>query len=51
MTKDKSICEFNWKAPDFELPSTNGKLFTQELAVAFKTGVSFKNTSFNAALL
>ena len=30
MTKDKSICEFNWKAPDFELPSTSGKLFTRD---------------------
>ena len=36
MTKDKSICEFNWKAPDFELPSTNGKLFTRDALLGEK---------------
>ena len=36
MTKDKSICEFNWKAPDFELPSTSGKLFTRDALLGEK---------------
>ena len=36
MTKDKFICEFNWKAPDFELPSTNGKLFTRDALLGEK---------------